>query len=127
MIDECLLEMVRTEPPVLFQVLPEIASNNHSTAVAHIASCLQLSHQRIDEGHTSGSVFPALYCLTLCSPVKVLPIVDTILVQKVSSVIHAPEGVVFSHQDLVHVRTEFLVFRWVNRPVDLSERQATVC
>lgn len=58
MVDEHLLEVVRTNAPVLLQVQRQVRRHDLATAVTHVARSIELAHTRIHDWHTRVACLP---------------------------------------------------------------------
>lgn len=81
MIDEPLLKVLCTVPPVLLQVKSEIAGYDLPASVRHETRMIHLSHESIDQGHTSGSSLPALDDVLVDPPFWYIFVQGTIFIE----------------------------------------------
>lgn len=102
MVDQLLLEPVSTPPPILLQVLSEVAGNDHAAAIRHETCLIHISHQCVNQRHACRAFAPPLDNICVRLPIVVLTVVDAILTEHLVSVVHAPESIEITPKELVN-------------------------
>ena len=89
-VDEHLLKVADTVPPVLLQVHAEVAGDEHSAPIRHKASLVQFSHQCVDYRHSCHASLPSLDDGHVRLPIVVGAIVDTVALEEGIALVVSP-------------------------------------
>jgi hypothetical protein len=101
MINQLLLKMICPLQPVLPEIHGKIAGDDHPSPIRHKPSSIHVPNQCINQGHPSPSLPPPLYHLGLRLPLVVRPVIYSIGAEDLGAVLHAPEAVEISPEQLI--------------------------
>lgn len=104
-IEEILLKVVRSEPPVLLQVHREVARDDHTASIRHEASLIQVTNESIDKRHACRASLPSIDRLRSRLPIVIGPVVDSVAGEDLVTVIHTPELIEISPEELIDENT----------------------
>ena len=101
MINKCLLKMVRTVPPILPQILRQVATDDHPATIRHESGGIHFAHQRIDKWQSRLASLPSGDYFLICLPIVIRPVVDAVFEEAFGAESHEPEFKEISPEELV--------------------------
>lgn len=131
MIDEHLLKVVGAEPPILLQILCQVACYDHSSPIRHETSFVHFSHKSVYNRHSRHASSPPINDGHISLPIVVSAIVDAIAVKDFLAILHTPVPLVIAPKELINKDFQGLVLTMLfdiltDIPVDLTNGEAAI-
>ena len=126
MIDEHLLKVVGAEPPILLQILCQVACYDHTSTIRHESSFVHFSHKSVYNRHSRHAPSPPINDGHISLPIVVSAIVDAIAVKDFLAILHTPVPLVIAPKELINKDFKGLVLTMLfdirtDIPVDLAD------